>query len=175
MTYTPTLETIDARVREIVAQAVGWGNATSRVIIAEQNGAAPTDPFATVQPMSRAIEGLPWPSGDGAGSIVTLALEYDVQFYCADADARAAWLQGWVLTGVGADFAAARGLSVNAAGPWRDLSEIVSQQWEDRAGVDLRLSTALQLAHAAPAALAPRTESSSVGAFGLDLALEIEV
>ena len=172
MTFSPTIEEMGKRVRAMVAESTGL--AGNRVLLANQGGETPTDSFATVLDIDHVVRGQPWKRrGD---TVVTMEITYSVQFYRAGAQEMATRLVGWFHTDDAADFSTARGFVNNSASPSRDLSDVVSDEFEDRAGVDITITCRLVLTQEPIHAFAPRDPGTArdEGAFGPDHTIRIE-
>lgn len=148
MTLAPT-RTIEDAVRGFVAE--GSGLPSGNVVPGNDPAPAPIDLYATVLLIESKQEGLlPTIYSDGGAETQGLTLEsidalYSCQWFRDGARDAAEQFRIWAESPNGLLEAGRRGLTFNSVGPLRQIDEIVSSTWEERAGVDLRLGYTLAL------------------------------
>ena len=141
----PTTIDLEDAVRGFVA--AGSGLDLNQVIPANDGGPAPTDLFASVVLIHNAIEGIPATvsrlTEDGlsldAGTLATVEDRYSVQWFREGARDAARSFSVWVYSPEGLQSALDAGLTFRRVSDVRQLDEVVSGAWEERAGLDLHI------------------------------------
>ena len=157
MTLAPTTQTLERAIRSYVAE--GSGLAPGSVIPGNAQGPAPTGPYGTVVLISEIADGHTWTNdaADDNGIEQTVyesvTASYSVQFFRADAYDRARQLRVWAQSPTGKYGADRRGFSFYSTSSVRQISEIVSEEWEQRAGIDLDVGIVTRAIHAVDSAL----------------------
>lgn len=136
---TPTASQVAARVRLLVA--TGSGLDGSLVIPGNDRYPSPTAPYASVLLYATRTLG----TYESAGVDGTADVRYDthvrstfsVQWYRAGAAERAESFRAWAATPAAEESFRGSGLSVLRCGDITRLDEVVSSQYEERAGLDL--------------------------------------
>ena len=139
MSITPDQETIDRRVRAYVA--AGSGLDARYVLVGNSDGPAPTEPFATVLAVIRALQGMPVRGADGEEWYIdaTYLTTYSVQWYRRGAAQRAQELAAWAASTLGLDAASKGQFTYNGVSELRLLDDLVESEWEERSGVDMMI------------------------------------
>ena len=160
--YAPTTQDLERSIRAYVA--AGSGLASSQVIPGYTDGPAPNGLYASVLLINEAIQGIPGTifnlseSGQGLKAPVraTVRASYSVQWFREGSRDAARRFSVWASSPAGRELAAARGLTFLSVSDVRQLDDIVSDAWEERAGLDLEigyiqmLTQALDYIEAAP-------------------------
>ena len=139
----PTTQEMERAVRGLVAQ--GSELESRRVRPGNQGGAVPNDLFATVVLIHQAIEGIPatvmsLASGEAdlnALTVATVRGRYSVQWFRTGAHDAAKRLSVWVWSPEGVAKAQGANLTVLRVSDVRQLDDVVSGVWEERAGLDI--------------------------------------
>lgn len=139
---SPDTRTLERAVRGYVAAGSGLGG--NRVIRANGDGNAPDGLFASVLLITADTLGVPWTvyrEGDGdtldASTVGTVGARYSVQWYRGGARDAARRFSLWLRSPEGVERANAAGLSIKSVSGVRQLDAIISDAWEERAGLDL--------------------------------------
>ena len=163
MTLAPTTDVLERNIGGYVAE--GSGLARASVIPGNEPGVAPIGPYATVVLISEVADGHSWTSDapvapdDPPSDLISqtvresIASSYSVQFFRAGARDRARQFRLWAQSPTGIYGADRRGLTFYRAGPVLQLNQIVSEEWEERAGIDLELGIVTQGVHVIDSAL----------------------
>lgn len=139
----PTTQDLERAVRGLVAQ--GSELEPRRVRPGNQRGVAPEGLFASVLLIHQAIQGIPATvsrlAGDGlslnAGTLATVEDRYSVQWFREGARDAARRFSVWVYSPVGLQSALGAGLTLLRVSDVRQLDDVVSGAWEERAGLDI--------------------------------------
>ena len=139
----PTTQEMERAVRGLVAQ--GSELEPRRVRPGNQRGIAPDGLFASLVLIHQAIEGMPatvmsLASGEAdlnAPTVATVRGRYSVQWFREGARDAASRLSVWVWSPEGAAQAQKSGLTVMRVSDVRQLDDVVSGAWEERAGLDI--------------------------------------
>ena len=140
---SPDTRTLERMVRAHVA--VGSGLETRRVIAGNIGRPSPDGLYATVLLINQAIQGIPstrFALSDASGLLdaptqATVRDRYSVQWFRAGARDAARRFSVWVSSPMGLDYMAARGLGFLKVSGVRQLDNVISGAWEERAGLDL--------------------------------------
>ena len=147
--YAPTTQDLERSIRAYVA--AGSGLASSQVIPGYADGPAPNGLYASVLLINEAIQGIPGTifnlseSGQGLKAPVratvraTVRASYSVQWFREGSRDAARRFSVWASSPAGRELAAARGLTFLSVSDVRQLDDIVSDAWEERAGLDLEI------------------------------------
>ena len=121
----------------------------SCVIPGQAAGPAPKDAYATVILIDETADGFEWtseaPGGTDAAPAVdqtayeSVNVSWSVQFFRKGARDYARTFRFWAQSPQGAAAAAKHGLTFYRTSGVRQLDEVVSEAWEERAGLDLYL------------------------------------
>lgn len=140
----------DALSRDVRAYvAAGSGLDSTLVIPGNDPAPAPAEPYATVLLVNERRDGVP-PTrhvyDDDAGTVngtsyVSRESVWSVQFYRTGAVVRAQQFRDWTTTPLGLMAARARSLTMRAANEIRRIDQIISDTWEERAGLDLTIGS----------------------------------
>ena len=139
----PTTQEVERAVRALVAQ--GSELEPRRVRPGNQGGIAPDGLFATVMLIHQDIEGIPATvmslASDGADlnapTVATVRGRYSVQWFRTGAHDAAKRLSVWVWSPEGVAKAQGADLTVLRVSDVRQLDDVVSGVWEERAGLDI--------------------------------------
>ena len=139
----PTTQSLERAIRGLVA--AGSELESRRVRPGNQGGAVPNDLFATVVLIHQDIEGIPATvmslASDGADlnapTVATVRGRYSVQWFRTGAHDAAKRLSVWVWSPEGVAQAQQADLTVLRVSDVRQLDDVVSGAWEERAGVDI--------------------------------------
>ena len=139
----PTTQSLERAIRGLVA--AGSDLESRRVRPGNQGGAVPNDLFATVVLIHQDIEGIPATvmslASDEADldalTIATVRGRYSVQWFRTGAHDAATRLSVWVWSPEGVAQAQKSDLTVLRVSDVRQLDEVVSEAWEERAGLDI--------------------------------------
>ena len=140
----PTTQTLERAVRQWVA--AGTALPTPAVIPGKQKGAAPTgEAYATVTHIVSLSEGHAWDRqtfNAGARAVESRSFQniearYSVTFFRKGANDLAAAFRLWAYTPTGNREAARRRLTFIRADDVRNADNVVSGEWEERAGLDI--------------------------------------
>ena len=139
----PTTQEVERAVRALVAQ--GSELEPRRVRPGNQGGAVPNDLFATVVLIHQVIEGIPATvmslASDEADlnalTAATVRGRYSVQWFRNGAHDAAKRLSVWVWSPEGVAQAQKADLTVLRVSDVRQLDDVVSGAWEERAGLDI--------------------------------------
>ena len=140
---SPDTRTLERAVRGYVA--AGSGLESRRVLPGNRNAPASNDLYATVLLITASVRGIPYTLYEGDGELVdastigTVGARYSVQWYRRGARDAARRFGVWTSSPKGVDFANARGLTFMRVSDVRQIDSIVSDAWEERAGLDLDL------------------------------------
>ncbi len=134
---------LERAIRAIVA--AGSDLESRRVRPGNQGGAVPDDLFATVVLIHQDIKGIPAMlmslSSDGdalnAPTVATVRGRYSVQWFRTGAHDAAKRLSVWVWSPEGVAQAQQADLTVLRVSDVRQLDDVVSGAWEERAGLDI--------------------------------------
>ncbi len=141
----PTTYDLEDTVRGLVA--TGSGLDFNQVIQGNDDGPTPDGIFASLVLIHQATEGIPSTAmrltADGlsldAPTVATIRGRYSVQWFREGARDAARRFSVWVYSPRGLQSAQEAGLTVRRVSDVRQLDEVVSAAWEERAGVDLDL------------------------------------
>ena len=141
----PTTQSLERTIRGLVA--AGSDLESSRIRPGNQGGAVPNDLFATVVLIHQDIEGIPATvmslASDEADldapTVATVRGRYSVQWFRTGAHDAAARLSVWVWSPEGVAQAQKSDLTVLRVSDVRQLDEVVSEAWEERAGLDIEV------------------------------------
>ena len=142
----PSTQLLERAVRSYVAE--GSDLAAASVIPGNPKGPSPKGLYATVLSISELPEGYPWnrEAERNAASVSapvdtfeSVDIEYSVQWYRSGARDAARLFRLWARSPMGIDAAARRGLTCYSVDGVRQIDAILSEEWEQRAGVDLRM------------------------------------
>ena len=141
---SPATEALEEAVRGYVAAGSGLDFDT-HVIPGNSRGAATDGLYATVLLINQAIQGIPstrFTLSDAPGLLdaptqATVRDRYSVQWFRAGARDAARRFSVWVSSPMGLDYMAARGLGFLKVSSVRQLDNVISGAWEERAGLDL--------------------------------------
>ena len=141
----PTTQNMERAVRGFVA--AGSGLESRRVRPGNSDGPAPNELYATVLLIHQAIDGIPETplrlSAEGerldAETHANVRSRYSVQWFRPGAHDAAKRLSVWASSPTGRDLASSLGLTFIRVSDIRQLDDIVSNAWEERAGLDLDL------------------------------------
>lgn len=132
---------IERVVRAYVAE--GSGLASAAVIPGNDSGPSPTEPYATVLLVASRQDGVN-PArcrveGGEVRATVLSSIEstWSVQWYREGSRDRARAFRLWADSPLGVLDAGRRGLTFRRCSDVRQIDEIVSETWEERAGLDL--------------------------------------
>ena len=139
----PTTNDLEDAVAGLIA--AGSGIDYNRVVSGNKGEPAPSGPFASVLLVHQGIEGIPATpmslSADGlsldAPTLATIRGRYSVQWFREGAHDAARRFATWVWSPVGLAHAGQEGLTVRRVSDVRQLDDVVSGAWEERAGVDI--------------------------------------
>ena len=139
----PTTQSLERAIRGLVA--AGSDLESRRVRPGNQGGAVPNDLFATVVLIHQDIEGIPatvmsLASGEAdlnALTVATVRGRYSVQWFRTGAHDAATRLSVWVWSPEGVAQAQKADLTVLRVSDVRQLDDVVSGAWEERAGLDI--------------------------------------
>ena len=151
---SPATQTLERAVRAYVAE--GSGLESKRVAAGNRNAPAPNDPYATVLLITASGQGIPYTLYEDdedevdASTIGTVRARYSVQWYREGARDAARRFAMWSWSPRGVDVATARGLTFLRVSDVRQLDAIVSDAWEERAGLDLDLEYHEAIRQSAP-------------------------
>ena len=149
MTIAPTTQTIERNIRSYVAE--GAALSTSLVIAANKPGVSPTEPYATVLLVSDTLEGYTWSSdaahddGIEQTSYESVNARYSVQFFRTGARDRALTFRLWAYSQSGVLSASRRGITLYTASTVLQTDRVVSEEWEERASIDIDLGIVRQI------------------------------
>ena len=139
---SPTTQALERDVRAWVA--AGSGLEGKRVLRGKNRGIGPADPYATVLLISQRPDGQAWvryAPGEGmlldSTTVSSDSFEYSVQWFRAGARDRGRRFQIWAESPAGIVAAAERGLTLYRSSELRQLNEILSEEWEERSGLEL--------------------------------------
>ena len=147
MTANPATAPLEASIRSYVA--AGSGLRSQVVIPGNDVGPAPQELYASVLLIHQEIRGIPANIFDGEAEGRTLATvhgRYSVQWFRSGARDAAFRLAVWISSSVGLEAAVSRGFTMLRVSDVRQLDELVSDAWEERAGLDLDLGYSYLLA-----------------------------
>ena len=141
----PTTQSLERAVRAYVA--AGSGLEPRQVRRGNQRGAVPDSLFASVLLIHNAIQGIPATASRLTGDGLSLAVEtlatvedrYSVQWFREGARDAARRFSVWVYSPEGLQSALDAGLTLLRVSDVRQLDEVVSTAWEERAGLDLHI------------------------------------
>ena len=143
----PTTQSLERAVRAYVA--AGSGLEPRQVRRGNQRGAVPDSLFASVLLIHNAIQGIPATASRLTGDGLSLAAEtlgatvedryYSVQWFREGARDAARGFSVWVYSPEGLQSALDAGLTLLRVSDVRQLDEVVSGAWEERAGLDLHI------------------------------------
>ncbi len=139
----PTTQSLERTIRGLVA--AGSDLESRRVRPGNQGGAVPNDLFATVVLIHQDIKGIPATvmslASNGADlnapTIATVRGRYSVQWFHTGAHDAAKRLSVWVWSPEGVAQAQQADLTVLRVSDVRQLDDVVSGAWEERAGLDI--------------------------------------
>ena len=139
----PTTQSLERAIRGLVA--AGSDLESRWVRPGNQGGAVPNDLFATVVLIHQDIEGIPATvmslASDEADldalTIATVRGRYSVQWFHTGAHDAAKRLSVWVWSPEGVAQAQKSDLTVLRVSDVRQLDDVVSGAWEERAGLDI--------------------------------------
>ena len=136
----PDTQSLERAVRSYVA--AGSGLASTHVVPGNRGGPAQDELFATVLLIRSRFDGAPASrvTRNGTTQIVTGAAaqdRYSVQWYRKGAMDAARRFRLWTASSEAQEQMEAAGLAFVRAGSIRQLDDIVSDAWEERAGLDL--------------------------------------
>lgn len=134
--------TVDRAVRGYVA--AGSGLPSERVIPANGPGPAPSEPYASVLMTNSRREGRSWYENEPGNTIIistiaSFAVVYQVQWFRAGAHETARRFQLWVESPGGLEEAGRRGLSYSQMSEITEIDDLISDEWEERAGLYLTI------------------------------------
>ena len=136
--------TFEDNVRAYVAQ--GSGLAPKWVIPAEEMGPVPDEPFASVRIINDVQVGyamdIETESVDGSVILyqrIYKSAVFSVQFYRKGAKVRAHRFAAWIQSPFSQEYEGLYCFSPQPPFDIRNLSEIITDDWEERAGLDLSL------------------------------------
>ena len=139
---SPTTKALERDVRAWVA--AGSGLEGKRVLRGKDRGIGPAEPYATVLLITQRPEGQAWvqyePSEDvllDATTVSSDSYEYSVQWFRTSARDRGRRFRLWAESPAGIIAAAERGLTLYRSSELRQLNEVLSEEWEERAGLEL--------------------------------------
>ena len=135
-----TVEELETAVRSYVA--AGSGLQSEAVIPGFDNGPAPETLYASVLLIHQDIQGVPVTVFDGgaeARTVATMRGRYSVQWFRRGARNAALSFAIWASSPEGREAADTRKLTYIRVSDIHQLDELVSEAWEQRAGLDLDL------------------------------------
>ena len=142
----PTTLTLGRAVRKFVNDGTQLSPVGQKVIKGDDLGPRPNGLYASVLVISQAGEGVPYQTSsvnrDGdldIQTINTIRATFSVQFYRAGARDLARRFVVWCSSASGLEAAAELNLSFVRTSDVRQLDAIISDDWEERAGLDLEL------------------------------------
>ena len=141
----PTTQSLERAVRGLVA--AGSGLEPRRVRRGNQRGAVPDSLFASVLLIHNAVQGIPATASRLTGEGLSLSAEtfatvedrYSVQWFREGARDAARRFSVWVYSPEGLQSALDAGLTLRRVSDVRQLDDVVSGVWEERAGLDLHI------------------------------------
>ena len=141
----PTTVVLEDAVRAFVA--AGSGLDPNHVIPGNDGGPAPDGLFASVLLIHQDIKGIPVTPmrlradelSLDAPTIATVTGRYSVQWFRRGAHDTARRLATWVWSPAGLSHAERTGLTLRRVSDVRQLDDVVSGVWEERAGVDIEI------------------------------------
>ena len=141
----PTTQSLERAVRAYVA--AGSGLEPRLVRPGNQRGNVPDGLFASVLLIHQTIEGIPATALSltedslslDAGTLATVEDRYSVQWFREGARDAARGFSVWVYSPEGLQTAQDNGLTLRRVSDVRQLDEVVSGAWEERAGLDLHI------------------------------------
>ena len=141
----PTTQDLERAVRAYVA--AGSGLEPRRVRPGNQRGTVPDGLFASVLLIHQAIQGIPATAFQidhrrplvGRRDWPTVEDRYSVQWFREGARDAARRFSVWVYSPEGLQSALDAGLTLLRVSDVRQLDEVVSTAWEERAGLDLHI------------------------------------
>ena len=141
----PTTQSLERAVRAYVA--AGSGLESGQVKPGNGNWPSPSDLYVTVLLIHQTIQGIPATAlrltGDGLGldaeTLATVEDRYSVQWFREGARDAARRFSVWVYSPEGLQSAQDTGFTLLRVSDVRQLDEVVSGAWEERAGMDLHI------------------------------------
>ena len=141
----PTTAVLEEAIRQFVALGSQL-NADTHVIAGNRRGSAPPSLYATVLSIGAEPDGVHYTSyaartdgGLDVTTVNTVRARYSVQWYRAGARDAARRFGVWVHSPAGLDAAAERALTCLQTSEIRQIDGVISNAWEERAGLDLDL------------------------------------
>ena len=138
----PTTATLEAKIRAYVAAGSGL-DPGKHVIPGNDKGPAPKELYATVLLVTSTGQGVPYRIVSNANvdvndeTVRTVRAQYSVQWFRKGARDAAQQFATWTSSFAGIQDAAERRLTFLGVSAVRQIDLIVSDDWEERAGVDL--------------------------------------
>ena len=144
----PTRHVLERAVRNYVGAGSGL-NPDTLVIPGQSKGPAPKEAYATVVLIDETADGTEWTRHVRAGTAEaptvdatvseSVTVSWSVQFFRRGARDLARTFRVWAQSPLGIAEAARRGLTFYRTSGVRELDTVVSEAWEERAGLDLYL------------------------------------
>jgi len=133
---------VDRAVRAYVA--AGSGLPSQRVIPGNSPGPSPAEPYASALLVSSKREGHAWRRNEPGPTIIvstvsSFAVVYLVQWYRAGAHETAARFRLWAESPGGLEAARFHGLSYSQTTDVMQVDDLISEEWEERAGLYLTM------------------------------------
>ncbi len=137
----PTTMLLERAIRGWIAE--GSELDAKFVIRSKGSGPAPKEEYASCLMIASKPDGSAWSrqgtDPDDQHSYISYTIDYSVQWYRKGAHDRARAFQVWAGSQLGILAAEDRGITFMAASAIRQLDDIVSSKWEERAGLDLTI------------------------------------
>ena len=145
-TFSPSTQNLERRIRDYVA--AGCGLEPRLVIQGNGNGPASQELYASVVLIHQDTRGIPHTlikeleggAGLCAGTMATVRDRYSVQWFRAGARDAARHFALWAYSPAGLAQATSTGVTVLRVSDVRQLDDVVSGAWEERAGLDLDIA-----------------------------------
>ena len=142
----PPTASLERAVRRFVEHGTDLSPAGQRVIKGDGRGPAPNGLYVSVLVISQVVEGTPYQDVsyfrfpyDWIGTVSTVRGTFSVQFYRAGARDLARRFVVWCSSPSGLEAAAELNLTFLRASDVRQLDAIISDDWEERASIDLEI------------------------------------
>ena len=142
----PTTVELEREIRSLVAS--GSGLLPDHVIPGNGDGPSPDGLYASVVLIHEDIDGIPSTSFEvdtDSRQLASVRGRYSVQWFRDGARDAARSLSVWTSSPEGLTQAARTGLTVMRVSDVRQLDDIVSDAWEERAGVDIDIGYVQQV------------------------------
>ena len=142
---SPTTADLESEVRGYIAD--GSEMDSKYVIPGNDNGPAPEQQYATCLLITSGRDSMNWSRAyeSNAQTVVavytSLTLKYSVQWYRKGSRDAAEAFRAWASSPLGQNSAERRGLTFYRTSDLRQLDAMISDQWEERVGLDLMIGT----------------------------------